>query len=80
MIVVKPVTLNLACNNNILNTKATNSLGLRDKIKELKKQFTLVKHRYRVVKKETNKLRDQKSLLKETINNYNNKIKKQEAL
>ncbi|KAG9930480.1 hypothetical protein KCU86_g8172, partial [Aureobasidium melanogenum] len=66
--------------DDISNTEATDSLGLGDEIEELEEQLTSIERRRRTAEKETSKLRDQKSSLRETTDNCDDEIEKWEAL
>ncbi|KAG9645665.1 hypothetical protein KCU95_g9010, partial [Aureobasidium melanogenum] len=66
--------------NDISNTEAADSLGLGEELEELEEQLTSIKRRRRAAEKETSKLRDQKSSLRETMDNCDDDIEKWEAL
>ncbi|KAG9737576.1 hypothetical protein KCU73_g9964, partial [Aureobasidium melanogenum] len=66
--------------DDISNTEAADSLGLRDEFEELKEQLTSIERRRRAAEKESSKLRDQKASLRETMDNCDDEIEKWEAL
>lgn len=55
-------------------------MGLGDEFEELEEQLTSIGCRRRAAEKETSKLRDQKSSLRETMDNCDDEIEKWEAL
>lgn len=66
--------------DDISNTETADSLGLGEEFEELEEQLTSVERRRRAAEKETSKLRDQKSSLRETMDNCDDDIEKWEAL
>ncbi|KAG9597087.1 hypothetical protein KCU86_g8346, partial [Aureobasidium melanogenum] len=66
--------------DDISNTEAADSLGLGDEFEELEEQLTSIERRRRAAEKEASKLRDQKSALRETMDNCDDEIEKWEAL
>lgn len=74
------VTFICSKTDDISNTEAADSLGLGEEFEELEEQLTSVERRRRAAEKETSKLRDQKSSLRETMDNCDDDIEKWEAL
>ncbi|KAH0369733.1 hypothetical protein KCU65_g3085, partial [Aureobasidium melanogenum] len=74
------VTFICSKTDDISNTEAADSLGLGEEIEELEEQLTSIERRRRVAEKETSKLRDQKSSLRETMDDCDDEIEKWEAL
>ncbi|CAD0094133.1 unnamed protein product, partial [Aureobasidium vineae] len=66
--------------DDISNTEAADSLGLGDEIEELEDQLTAIDRRRRATEKETSKLRDEKTSLRDTMDNCDDEIEKWEAL
>ncbi|KAI4715999.1 hypothetical protein E4T48_07804 [Aureobasidium sp. EXF-10727] len=74
------VTFICSKTDDISNTEAADSLGLGDEIEELEDQLTAIDRRRRMTEKEISKLRDEKTTLRETMDNCDDEIEVWEAL